>query len=224
MKDAFRRKMDKIDREEAFFIENAADFADNAKAQQYTTLINAEKAVILAFDAQQTSGFDDKRQAQEIYENRRDELIDILEQFVLAGAIVDDDIEGTAAKFKMPRPRTDQNLIAKATSFNTDALPIKAELIAAGLPTDVFSGLPAARDAFQQAALAHDTAEEKHGEATGGMIDSFRKIMDYSKKRGKIVQLKYRTNAAKLAGWLVASHLDRAPKKSEEPTVPVQPA
>src|SRR5215213_2481194 len=135
MNDVFRRKMDKIDREEAFFIDNAADFAGNAKADQYTTSINAEKAKILGFDAEQTSGFDDKRQAQVIYEIRRDELIDFLEQFALAAAIVDDDIEGTAAKFKMPRPRTDQSLIAKAASFSTDATPIKTELVAAGLPS-----------------------------------------------------------------------------------------
>ncbi|HQU83269.1 MAG TPA: hypothetical protein PKY59_09105 [Pyrinomonadaceae bacterium] len=217
MNDAFRRKMDKIDREEVFFNENGADFSSIAKVADLTVLINAEKAKILAFDAQQTSGFDNKRQAQEIYENRRDDLIDILEQYVLAAGIVDDDIEGTEEKFKMPRPRTDQNLIAKATSFAADALSIRGELIAAGLPAELLTEILVARDAFQQAALAHDAAEEKHAEGTGGMIDSFRKIMEYSRKRGKAVKLKYRANAAKLASWQVASHLDRAPKRSQNP-------
>ncbi len=214
MKDDFRRKMDKVDREEVYFIDNAADFATHAKAQELTGFINTEKAIILAFDAQQTSGFDEKRQAQEIYENRRDVLVDYLEEWVLAAAIVDHDIEGTEQAYKMPRPRTDQNLIAKATAFNANGAAIKTQLIAAGLSNEAYDNLPTARDAFQQAALVHDSAEEKHAEGTGGLIASFRKIMNWSRLRGKIVRLKYRNNAAKLAGWLVASHLDRAPRKT----------
>lgn len=218
MKDDFRRKMDKIDREEAFFSDNAADFAAHTKAQELIGLINAEKAIILAFDAQQTSGFDEKRQAQEIYENRRDTLVDILEEWVLAAAIVDHDIEGTAEAYKMPRPRTDQNLIAKAASFAANGTPIKAQLIAAGLSNEAYNNILPARDAFQQAALNHDSAEEKHAEGTGGMIASFRKVMNWSRIRGKIVKLKYRSNPAKLAAWQVASHLDRAPKKTPPTT------
>jgi hypothetical protein len=216
MNDAQRRKMDKIDREEAFMTDNAADFPSGSHADKWTQLINPEKAKILQFDAAQTSGFDDKRQAQEIYETRRDELVDLLEEFVLAADIVDDDIEGTAAKFKMPRPRTDQNLIAKATSFHADSDTIKTELEEAGLRAGGRGQLITIRDAFQQAALAHDSAEEHHAEATGGMNDSFRKLMQYSRRRDKSVRMKYRNNPAKLAAWTVASHLDRAPKRKKK--------
>lgn len=220
MNDAFRRKMDKIDREQAFFADNAADFAGNAQVAKYSPLIAAEKTKILAFDAQQTSGFDDQRQAQEIYENRRDELVDLLQLHVLAASIVDDDIEGTAAKFKMPKPRSDQALIAKAASFNADAAPIKDALAAAGLPAGATAALLTTSTAFQQAALAHDSAEENHAEATGGLSASFRLLMDYSRKRGKNVLMKYRDNSAKLAAWTVASHLDRAPKSKPIPPAP----
>lgn len=220
MHDSQRRKMDKIDREEAFFTENAADFPANSHGDKMTQLINAEKTKILQFDAAQTSGFDNQRQAQEIYENRRDELVDLLEEFVLAAAIVDDDIEGTAAKFKMPRPRNDQSLIAKAASFHADSADIEAELTAAGLTANARTTLLDLKAEFQQAALAHDTAEEKHAEASGGMTESFRKIMEYSRSRDKSVRLKYRDNAAKLAAWTVASHLERAPKKKDDSPTP----
>jgi hypothetical protein len=220
MNAAQRRKMDKIDREEAFFAENAADFPADSRGGQLTALINAEKAKILQLDAAQTSGFDNKRQAQEIYDNRRDELVDLLELFMLVAAIVDDDIEGTAAKFKMPRPRNDQNLIAKATSFHADSADIQAELTAAGLPANARTRLLDLNAEFQQAALAHDTAEGKHAGATGGMTESFRKIMDYSRRRDKSVKLKYRDNAAKLSAWTVASHLERAPQRKKDDAPP----
>lgn len=222
MNDSQRRKMDKIDREEAFFTDNAADFPANSTADDFTQQIAAEKAKILGFDAQQTSGFDDKRQAQSIYDDHRDELIDLINLFVLAASIVDDEIPGTAEKYKKPYPRTDQHLIAKATSFHTDSTAIKAQLIAAGIPEPDFGRLLTVRDAFQQAALVHDSAEEHHAEATGGMNAAFRTMMDLSRRRGKYVLMKYRDNPAKLAAWTVASHLERAPKRApkDAPTNP----
>lgn len=223
MNAAQRRKMDKIDREEAFFIENAADFPPDSHGGKMTALINAEKAKILQFDAAQTSGIDDKRQAQEIYDNRRNELVDLLEEFVLVAAIVDDDIEGTAAKFKMPHPRSDQKLIAKAASFHADSADIEAQLTAAGLSANARARLLDVKTEFQQAALAQDTAQGKHTGATGGMTDSFKKIMDLSRKRDKSVKLKYRNDAAKLSAWASASHLERAPKKKDDTLPPTSP-
>lgn len=211
-----RRKMDKIDGEEVFITGNAADFPAGSSVDDWTQLINAEKAKILKFDAAQTSGSDDRRRAQEIYENRRDEYVDLLEEYVLAADIVDDEIEGTAAKFKMPRPRTDQNLIAKGASFHADSDTIEAKLEKAGLRAGGRASLLTMRDAFQQAALDHDAATEHRAEATGGMNDSFRKIMHYSRRRDKGVRMKYRNNPAKLAAWTVASHLDRAPQRKKD--------
>lgn len=214
MNDSNRRKLDKIDREDVMIADNAADFPAGSKVAEITAAIALEKAKFLAFDAQQTSGFDDKRRAQAIYDTHRDELVDLLEEFVDAANIVDDDIPGTAAKYKMPRPRNDANLIAKATSFFNDSADIETELEDGGLRHGGRDMLITIRDAFQQAAAEHDSSEEKHAEGTGGMNDSMRKMMSNSRRRDKRVRMKYRDNAAKLAAWTVASHLDRAPKKS----------
>lgn len=218
MNDSQRKKTDKLDREDAFMIDNTADFPAPTKAAAQTTEINAERTKVLAFDAKQTSGFDDKRQAQAIYDDNRDELIDLIDKHVLAGKIVDDDIPGTAEKYKKAYPRTDQNLIAKATSFHTDGEAIKEALAEAGFTTEDRARLITVRDAFQQAALARDTSEEHHAEASGGMNASFKKMMDLSRRRDKNVRMKYRDNPAKLAAWTVASHLDRAPKPKPAPT------
>jgi hypothetical protein len=222
MHDSNGRKLDKIDREDVMIADNPDDFPAGSKTADYTALIAAEKTRFLAFDAQQTSGFDDKRAAQEIYDNRRDELVDLLEEFVLAADIIDDDVEGTAAKYKMPRPRSDGNLIAKSSSFHNDSDDIKSLLEPAGLRAGGRALLLTMRDAFQQAAAGHDSSEEKHAEATAGMNDAMRKMMSYSRRRDKSVRMKYRNNPAKLAAWTVASHLDRAPKraKNDAPTPP----
>lgn len=209
------RKTDKFGREDVFVADNAADFPAGSPVALLTAAINAERQKIFQFDSAQASGFAGKRQAQELYENRRAELVDLLEKFVLAAAIVDDDIEGTAAKFKNPYPRGDQKIIARADSFYNDSAAIKDELIAAGLEAGDRAALLTLRDAFQQAAAAHDSAEERHAEASGGMADSFRKAMNLSSRRDKRVRMKYRHNPAKLAAWTTASHLDRAAKREK---------
>jgi len=220
MNDSQVRKMDKVDREDVFMAESTADFPPATVAAQMTVLIGVEKTKILQFDAEQTSGFDNKRQAQAIYDDWRDEVIDLINQYVLAAAIVDGDIPGTAAKYTKPYPRTDQNLIAKAASFAADSPGIETQLLAAGLEEDAPARLPLAKTAFQQAARVRDGALEQHAGATGGMSDSFRKMMEYSKRRDKAVRLKYRNNPAKLAAWTVASHLDRAPKRTKNDAPP----
>lgn len=220
LNDVQRRKSDKLDREDVFITENAADFPAGSPVAVLTTQINAERSKITQYAAEKESGYGDRRQAQEIYDTRREELIDLLDLFQLAAEIVDDDIEGTAAKFKNRYPRTDQILIARATSFYNDSEPIREELAEAGAKPEKRARLLTARDEFQQAAAAHDAGEERHSEATGGLRESFGKVMELSSRRDKRIKMKYRDNAAKLAAWKVASHLDRTPKRKPETVTP----
>lgn len=216
MNDSHRRKIDKIDREDVMVADNAADFPAGSKVAELTAQIAAEKARFLEFDAQQMSGFAGKRGAQDIYDDQRDDLIDLLEEYALAAAAIDGERPGTAERFKMPRSRSDGNLIAAATSFFNDSADISTELEEAGLRAGGRALLPTFRDAFRETAAERDSSEEKHAEATGGMNDSMQKMMNYSRSRDKFVRLKYRNNPAKLAAWTVASHLDRAPKRKPD--------
>ena len=216
MNDSHRRKLDKIDREDVMIEDNKADFPVGSKVAELTTQIAAEKARFIAFDAQQMSGFAGKRGAQDIYNDQRDDLVDLLEEYELAAAALDGERPGTAERFRMPRPRTDDNYIAAATSFFNDSADIADELEEAGLRTGGRAMLVTFRDAFRQTAAERDSSEEEHAEATGGMNDAMQKMMNYSRSRDKFVRLKYRNNPAKLAAWTVASHLERAPKRQQE--------
>lgn len=217
------RKNDKLDREDVFIVDNTADFPAGSPVALLTVEINVEREKILDFDANQASGFSDKRSAQETYEDRRDKLVDLFDKFELAGEIVEDEVEGTAAKFKNRYPRTDQKLIARATSFHADSEGIKNQMKDAGISEADRAALLTLRDESQHAAAAYDAGQGHHAEATGGMNAAFRKAMALSSKRDKRVRMKYRDNPAKLAAWTVASHLERAPKKAADPTPPPTP-
>lgn len=222
LNDVERRKQDRLDREDAFIRENAADFPDDSDVGLLTAEINIERSKILAFDAAQESGHADKRSARTIYEQKRDEVVELLDLAELAAEIVEDDIPGTAARFKNRYPRPDHVLVARCTQFYADSENIKNQMDAAGFIKVKRDRLPLVRDEFNQAAVAYDTGEERRAEAKGGIREAFRRSMELSKRRDKRVRMKYRNNPAKLAAWTIASHLDRAPKR--KPNAPAQPA
>lgn len=214
MNDAHRRRMDKIDRERVFMSDNAADFPVGSPAEIISAAINAKAAEALARDADLVTALGDKSQAMSIKGDRRDNLLDEFRD-VIAGAIAIGDAAepGITAKFRMPEPRTEQNLIAKADSmFAETAPPLEAKFITVGLPADFRDQIKDAKINFQQARDEADSASEEHGEAVGALEALMRDIMALSRQRSAIVKLKYKNNPGKLAAWEIATHLEKAPK------------
>lgn len=224
MNDAYRRRMDKFNRERVFFDDNGADFPAGSPAETVSAQIDANVAEILQRDAELSATLGDKERAQAIKMNRRDLLLEAEREIVSgAAAIGDAAVEGITAKFKMPHPRTDQNIIADADAkFADTAPPLEAQFVTVGLDATFRADLQAAKTAFQQARDDADSALEEHAGAVGALADLFRRTMALSRQRSAIVKLKYRDNPRALAAWTVASHLERAPK-SDAGDAPVTP-
>ncbi len=121
MIDAHRFRTDKINRERVYVNDNATDFPADSPVGEISVLIEAKLQQALELDAELVKTLGDKMQAANIKGNARDSLIDRLEEIVMAAiAIGDANVAGITAKFRMPRPRTDQNLIADATAKYAD--------------------------------------------------------------------------------------------------------
>lgn len=219
MNDAHRRRMDKLDRERVFLTDNAADFPKGSAVDNLSVLINAKAADAISRDAVLLSSLGDKSQAMALKDDRRDELIEKFKDVILgARAIGDTVVPGITSKFKIPHPRTEQNLIAGADSFYADtASPLEEKLVEAGLDADFRQQLLDAKIAFQQSRDDADGAAEEHGEAVGALETLFREMMELSRQRSALVKLKYKNNPGKLAAWEIASHLEQPPKKKETP-------
>ena len=222
MNAAQRRRMDKLDREAVFMTDNAADFPGGSPGATITTTIDANMATILGNDATLTQSFDDKHQAQDIKGDDRDRLLDKEREIVMgAAAIGDTAVPGITSQFRMPEPRTEQNIIAKATAmFDETAPPLEQKFLDVDLAKLFRDELIAARDAFQTARDNADSAAGQHAEAVGALDELFRVTMELSRQRSAIVKLKYRNNPGKLAAWTVANHLEKAPKKKAPPPPP----
>lgn len=221
MNDSQQRKMDKFLREDVFMKDNAADFPADSPGDKTANVFADLITEIQTLAANQISGFDDKRQAFDNVEDARDNLIEDLEQINLAAKAFADEVNGIENKFRMPRKPTNQTLLATARSFAADAVEHQAKFIEYGLPVDFLADLQADIAAFETASASADSAEESHAEATGGLADAFRRGTALSKKLAAIVKIKYRDNAGKLASFVVASHLERAPQRKQITSQPV---
>lgn len=218
MNDAHRRRMDKIDRERVFVTDNAADFPKDSPVDVISDIINAKAIDTLARDADLAAAFGGKSQAMSIKGDRRDNLLEAFREIVLgARAIGNAAVPGITARFKMPEPRSEQNLLATADAFHADTAALEQQFIDVGLDADFRAALITAKNDFQSARDEADSAAEEHGEAVGALDALMREMMAHSRQRAAMVKLKYKNNPGKLAAWAIASHLESAPKK---PTTP----
>jgi len=221
MIDAHRRRKNKDDRERVFISDNAADFPAGSPVANISAVIDAKVAEAVARDADLVSSLGDKAQAMNLKGNARDHLLEE-DRAIVDGAVAigNTAVPGITAKFTMPRPRTDQNLIADADSKYTDTEPLEAQFVGVGLDTHFRQNLKNARDAFQQTRDDAASATEQYGEAVGAVESLWREVSQHSRQRSAMVKLKYRNNPGKLAAWEIASHLERAPKRQSDTQPP----
>jgi hypothetical protein len=218
MTDAHRRRKDKDDRERVFVADGAADFPAGSPVALISAIIDAKVAEVLVRDANLVSALGDKAQALNIKHDARDLLLEEDRQIVAgAAAIGNTAIPGITEKYKMPYPRTDQNLIADADAKYADTEAQEAQFIAVGVDPEFRKNLKDARDAFQLARDDSNSATEDHGEAVGAVEALWREISALSRQRSAMIKLKYRNNPGKLAAWAIASHLEHAPKPAVKP-------
>ena len=217
MKASQRRKTDKYQREDNFMKDNAADFPVNSAGDKTAKEAVALTETIGNLAAQQISGADDARQHTDVKDDLMDDLYDTIRDINRAANAFDDEVAGVDMKFRLPRNRSGQNLIATAKSFAADAGPLEAKFVEYGLDEDFLEDFGDLIAEIETRGAQADTAEDSRAEATGGLMDSIRRRGAISRKLDSIIKIKYRTNPAKLAAWAVASHLERDPKPKKKP-------
>jgi hypothetical protein len=114
--------------------------------------------------------------------------------------------------------------------YATNALPLKADLIAHELPADFLddlaSDLAELQSAFAERMNAvgdHISARQELDDELAGGVEDVRDLTGFMK-------VKYANNPGKLAEWAAATHIERAPRRSKpkppdagSPTPPAPP-
>lgn len=127
-------------------------------------------------------------------------------------------------KFRFDPELKDRDLLTFARTVAAEALTLKAEFLKRGIRVDFLEDLAADTAAFEQA-LSHRTDQtHAHVGATASIDD----LIDASLKRVRaldpIMRNVFEDDPGKLAAWLSASRVERAPRRAKPAPAPPPPA
>jgi hypothetical protein len=128
-------------------------------------------------------------------------------------------------KFLMPHSNGDVALLNAANAFATDAVPFTAAMVSVGQHADFITHLTDDIAAFQAAKAVKGTGAGTEAHATGGLADALHQAVIALHILQVIVPSVFKNDPAKLAEWVVASHVERhTPVKRVTPPAPTPPA
>lgn len=217
MEDHIRRKQDKFKRQDAFMIENAADFPNGSPGDEFARVNRAVAAEIDELAAQQVSGGSSSRQSIDSKGDDLDRVWEILKSMNGSAIAFDYQEPGSAEKYRLPYNRSEQNILATARAWRTDSESLEAKFVRFGTDAGYREELQTLLTRIEAHNAQSDTNLEKRGEATGGLTDAAKRGMENSRRLDRVVRNVYKNNPRKLAAWIIASHLEAAPKREPKP-------
>jgi hypothetical protein len=154
----------------------------------------------------------------------REAVREDVEAIVRTARVIGEDKPGFDDKFRMPRGDNDQHLLDLArgiAAILADPV-VKAEFISHAMPLDFVEDLNAGIAALQEA--ISDQSEGRAGIKSAGVSidETIAGGMKIARKMDVVVKNFYRNNAAVLAEWETARHVERAPRRKK--TTPSTPA
>src|SRR6185503_10973314 len=121
-------------------------------------------------------------------------------------------------KCPYPPRSNDEQLLQMAGVYATNALPLKAELIAHELPADFLEDLAADKVEFQSAMAERMNAVGDHITARQELDDALARGVEIVRKLTSLMKARYANNPGKLAEWAAAAHIERAPRRARTKT------
>jgi hypothetical protein len=218
MDDGTRRRYEMLVQVGQFGIDNAADFTTIAIA---TTNFGALSDIVADTDlvsASQQAGLGEAAQQFEVKDTARENLREHVSDISRTAKSMEYAFDGISNKFLFQRNMADAAMLAKARAFYEDSGTYEADFVAYGMPANFRTALGAAADAFESSFSATASAKAEHVAATAEMSAKVRQGMIKVRILDGIVRNVYANNPGKLAAWLSASHVEKAPKKKTTPT------
>ena len=212
------RQLDRYGREIVFIEENAVDFKDGSPGEKAKTALAAIVVEINNLAGEQVSGAGGARMSGATGDDMLEQLYALMQQVNRAANAMDDEIPNIERMFRMPRNRRQENIIAYARGYITDAAPYLTQFAEYDVPAATFTQMQTLIDQFNAAEANTDADRERVGGATGALKDAFQRGERLQTKLSAIVKNKYVANPQKRSAWEIASHLERAPqvKKVED--------
>jgi hypothetical protein len=161
----------------------------------------------------------------------RDQLCRLLTTLMRTVKIVIAGTPGVKNRFRLPKSRGDQRLVATARAIVQDATPFADAIVTHNLPSTFLADVTAAIDAVEAAIQAHATAKESRIAARAAIDESLAAALAIADQLDTVVANQCGSDAPILAEWRAARRVSRvsvphrSPKQAADPTTaPPAPA
>jgi hypothetical protein len=209
MNDRERREYEMFLRALLFLTANSGDFASIPAVAEAIAILQSETATLAELGADKVSATSGAKDATIHKGDLRDALLDAIQDIADMWKPMAKNHDNAENKFRIIYG-SDQLLIDTAGSFIEDATAIKADFIARGMSPDFINDLTAKRDAFAEVVNESSVARMERVGINAALREPIKKCRAAVQDVDPIVKMVYRTNAAKRAEWLTASHVERA--------------
>lgn len=223
MKDTERRRLEMFIRVREFGAAHAAQFPPTDFAGEQLDILNNVISALETQTSAQSSGMGTVRESVSSKAVARDELMRDLEAISHTARAMTQPTPGFNDKFRLPHNRSDQDVLAAARAAATDALPLKAEFIRRGMPADFLEDLQADINEMEEAITRKAQGAGSQVAATAAIDAQIERGMDAVRQLDPVMRNTFVTNPAALAAWVSASHVERPPRRSTQPS-PTPPA
>jgi len=213
MRDQERYRYETCFRIKQFRLDNASDFpSGSVAAAQFAVISTVVDKLDLLIPKQADSGAKSGfgvANKDTCRENLRDGMHDVVRT---ARSMVYE-FPNITELFQIPVNLSDANMLAAAKIFIAEIPPYKADFIRYELEEGFDTELQDDIDAFEESLSPIVTATDDRAAATAEIGAEIRKAMIARRILLGIVKNKYKNDVGKLAAWLSASHIEKAPKK-----------
>ena len=224
MNNTQRRRRDRLAGAGAFASANAADFPAESKGGKAATEI---AGVLAEVEAHSTSRESSRNALQQVTVGKRDTRESIrahLRAISDTSRIIGLDHPEVKGSFQFNGASIgDRTLLATARAFAAAAAPLKALFIEYDMPADFHDKLTADINSFEQQLDRQTAGKGGRVAANASLEDALRRGEAALERLDTAVQNKYRGDAAKLAAWESARHLERAPRSKRNGNAPQLP-
>lgn len=144
----------------------------------------------------------------------RDYLLDLMQDITDMWRRIAPKMGGDVNKFRMPRGG-DQDILATAESYADQAEPIKTEFTKRAFKDNFIETLRAAITDFSETVNESDTARRERVGTNAALETPVKTCKLLIEDFDPIVKMHFRGHPQVLAEWLVASHIQRAPRGND---------
>ena len=190
------------------------DFLAGKKAAELLMIIRQAEADTTDSGTTQATSDGDSRAGSQTKAELYDELYDDLRAINRTAKSMAHEMAGFDEKFRMPRTSGYGAVIIAARAFLADATPLKSVFLEYDLPEDFLTDLGADIAAFDAAEGDQGSGLTERVGATRELDEAIRAGTTALRRLDPIIKNKCRSDAGKLAQWITASHIERAPRKA----------